>query len=79
MLESVPLPVVTVIVPVVAPAGTVALMSLPETTVKVADVPLKLTLVVPGKVVPQNIHDLSSSAGSQDLVRTNAPRPIEML
>jgi len=40
LLDNVPLPVVTSIVPVVAPAGTVALMSVAETTVNVAGVPL---------------------------------------
>jgi hypothetical protein len=47
LLESVPPGAVTVILPVVAPVGTVVLISEPETTLKVAVVPLKLTSVVP--------------------------------
>jgi hypothetical protein len=44
---------VTVIVPVVAPAGTVAVIFVLEVTVKVvAEVPLKLTAVLPVRFVP---------------------------
>jgi len=42
-----------VIFPLVAPLGTVAVSSEPETTVNVAGVPLKLTLVVPVRFVPR--------------------------
>jgi hypothetical protein len=43
LLESVPACVVTSILPVVAPQGTVALSSEGETVTKVVDTPLKLT------------------------------------
>jgi hypothetical protein len=46
LLASVPLGVTTWTLPLVAPAGTVVVISELETTVKVAAVPLKLTLVV---------------------------------
>jgi hypothetical protein len=44
---SVPLGVTTVTTPLVAPAGTVAWISVLEITVKLAAMPLKLTLVAP--------------------------------
>jgi len=47
--------VTTSTVPVVAPAGTVAVISEGETTVKTAAVPLKLTLVAPGRIGSQNL------------------------
>ena len=42
-LEPVPAEVVTLILPVVAPPGTVVLIWVSETTIKVAGVPLKAT------------------------------------
>jgi len=45
LLESVPLGVTTWTFPIVAPCGTVVAISVAETTVKLAAVPLKLTLV----------------------------------
>ena len=51
-LVAVPAGVVTVILPVVAPAGTAALTCVAEATLKVAAVPLKRTLVVPVKFDP---------------------------
>ena len=48
----VPPGVVTVTLPVVAPAGTVAVIWVPELTVNVAAVPLKLTAVAPVRLVP---------------------------
>src|SRR2546427_8916971 len=51
-LLAVPPGVVTLIVPVVAPVGTVAWIELAELTVKVALAPLKATTVVPVKLVP---------------------------
>ncbi len=42
----------TEIGPTVAPLGTVALICVPETTVNVADVPLKVTPVAPVKPLP---------------------------
>ncbi|MBZ5598222.1 MAG: hypothetical protein LAN83_07860 [Acidobacteriia bacterium] len=48
---SVLLGVVTLTAPVVAPVGTVVLISEPMTTVKVAAVPLNVTLVAPVRLV----------------------------
>src|SRR5579871_1379778 len=53
LLRSVPLGVVTVAYPVVAPAGTVAFINVSETTVNVAGVPLSETSVVPMKPWPR--------------------------
>ena len=55
LLGSVPPGVVTVTFPVVAPAGTVVMISVAETTVKLAAVPLKLTSVAPVKLVPRTV------------------------
>ena len=49
---AVPLGVVTVILPVVAAAGTAAVICVALATVKVAAVPLKATAVAPVKFVP---------------------------
>src|SRR6185295_10062586 len=51
-LVAVPAGLTTLIRPVVAPAGTLVSMRTAETTVKLAAVPLKRTLVVPRKFVP---------------------------
>lgn len=51
-LVAVPLAVVTVIFPVVAPAGTVAVILVAEVTVNVAETPLNLTDEAPVKPVP---------------------------
>jgi hypothetical protein len=56
LLESVPPGVTTWTVPVVAPAGTVVVISDGETTVNVAGVPLKVTLVAPTSDVAQGSH-----------------------
>jgi len=53
LLVSVPLGVVTVTGPEVAPAGTVVLIAVPEPTVNVDAVPLKCTAVAPVKSVPR--------------------------
>jgi len=52
LLVEVPPGVVTPIGPVVAPAGTVAVICVPEFTVKTALAPLKVTAVAPVKLVP---------------------------
>ncbi len=54
LLVRVPLGVVTVTKPVVAPLGTVAVRKVLETTLKVAEIPLNETLVVPVKPCPRN-------------------------
>jgi hypothetical protein len=53
LLESVPPGVTTLTVPVVAPVGTVVVISDLDLTVNVADVPLKVTLVEPVRLVPR--------------------------
>jgi hypothetical protein len=55
LLLSVLLGVVTLTFPVVAPVGTVVLISELETTAKSAAVPLKLTLVAPVRLFPKII------------------------
>lgn len=52
LLVAMPPLVVTAILPVVAPLGTVAVIRVSELTVKLADVPLKVTLVVCVRAVP---------------------------
>ena len=54
-LVPVPAGVVTVTLPLVAPAGTVVRMAVSEFTVKVAAVPLNFTAVAPVKAVPVSI------------------------
>jgi hypothetical protein len=51
-LTAVPPEVVTLIGPLVAPTGTVAVIDVDEFTVKLAAVPLNLTAVAPVKFVP---------------------------
>jgi hypothetical protein len=57
-LVAVPPGVVTAIGPVVARAGTVAVILVSETTVKVARVPLNLTAEAPVKPVPMMVTDV---------------------
>src|SRR6266478_4628008 len=52
VLVAVPPGVVTEIVPLLAPAGTVAVIWVAELTVKLALVPLNATVVAPVRVVP---------------------------
>lgn len=54
-MVAVPPGVVTAIKPVVAPAGTVVVIWVAELTVKVAAVPLKVTLVASVKLVPVRV------------------------
>jgi hypothetical protein len=55
LLPSVPLGVATVTNPVVASVGTVVSIAVSERTVKEDDVPLKLTAVVPVRLLPRSI------------------------
>jgi len=55
LLRSVPAGVTPWIVPLVAPVGTVVVISAADTTVNDDEVPLKLTLVVPVRFVPRMI------------------------
>jgi hypothetical protein len=58
VLVALPLGVVTPIEPVVAPAGTVAVIWLSELTVNRAVVPLKSTPVAPAKPLPEIVTEL---------------------
>jgi len=60
LLALVPVPpgVVTLMGPLVAPAGTVAVIEIAEFTLKVALVPLNLTAVAPVKLVPVMLTDV---------------------
>src|ERR1700730_11549580 len=74
LLKSVPLGVVTSTVPVVAPVGTAVVISVAETTVYVAAVPLKVTLVAPVRLVPR-ILTLAPAFAPAGTVFINAPSP----
>ena len=69
-LVAVPLGVVTVMRPVLAPVGTVVLISVAETTAKLAVVPLKRTLVVPVKFVPLTVTAVPTGplAGENEVI-----------
>src|SRR5579885_2399888 len=70
--------VITVTVPVVAPAGTLVVISLLDTTVKLAAVPLKLTPTVPVKLFPK-IKTLAPTLPNVGRVSINGPNPTDML
>ena len=55
VLVPVPEALVTLMAPEVAPAGTVVVIRVSETTVKVAAVPWKATAVVPVKLLPDSV------------------------
>ena len=74
LLFSVPLVVVTVRKPVPAPAGTVVVIKVLETTLKTAPVPLKLTAVTAVNPVPKTLTD-SSTLPEMGCVSTNGPSP----
>ncbi len=78
LLVSVPLGVTTWTFPVVAPTGMVVVISELETTVKVAAVPLKLTLVAPVRFVPR-MMTVAPTAPEVGSVWTNGPRPTDRL
>src|SRR5208282_2041316 len=76
---NVPLPGVTTVTgPVGAPAGTVVGINVAEATVKVAAVPLKLTLVVPVRSVPR-IMTAVFTEPEVGTVSTKGPRPTDKL
>ena len=60
-LVAVPPRVTTLILPVLAPAGTVALICTDEVTLNSAPVPLNVTLVAPVKLVPLIVTSVPSS------------------
>ena len=74
-LVSVPAGVVTEILPVVAPAGTVAVIFVAELTVNVADVPPNLTDVAPVKFVPLIVTDVPTDPlfGENEVIVGAAP------
>jgi len=78
LLLSMRLGMVTSTVPVVAPVGTVVVISDSETTVKVAALPLKLTLVAPVRSVPR-ILTAAPTLPEVGCVSTNRPRPTDSL
>src|SRR5262249_27281271 len=78
LLLSVPLGVVTWTLPVVAPVGTVVLISVRETTVNLAGVPLKVTLVAPVRLVPK-IWTGFPTLAEVGFVSTKGPRPADKL
>jgi hypothetical protein len=69
-LVAVPSGFVTVMGPVVAPAGTVAVICVAELTVNTAVVPLNFTAVVPAKFVPVMTTDLPTlpTVGENDVM-----------
>jgi hypothetical protein len=67
---AVPPPVVTVIGPVEAPVGTVAVIDVADATAKVAATPLKLTAVAPVKFVPVTVTEVPAGPldGANDVI-----------
>ncbi len=78
LLVNVRLGVVTLTLPVIAPLGTLVLISVLETTVNVAAVPLKVTLVEPSRLFPKIMTAVPTlpEVGS---VSTNGPSPTDWL
>src|SRR3984885_12284309 len=74
LLFSLPPGVATVTNPVVAPLGTVAVMYVSETTLNVADAPLKETPVVPVNPWPR-ISTNFPTLPEVDTRLTNGPKP----
>jgi hypothetical protein len=69
-LVALPAGVTTVILPVVAPAGTVAVIFVDELTVKVAETPANLTAVAPVKLVPLIVTEVPTGPlfGEKDVI-----------
>ena len=78
LLLSVRSGVTTSTVPLVAPVGTVVVISEFETTSKTAGVPLKLTLVAPIRSFPR-MSTLESVVPITGSVFTNGSKPTESL
>ena len=78
LLESVLLGVSTLTSPVVAPVGTVVVISELETTLKTAAVPLKVTLVAPVRSVPR-IITAAPTLPEVGSVSANGPKPKDRL
>src|SRR5580700_5061168 len=75
-VDNVPLGVTTSTLPVVAPAGTAVVISVGDTTVKVAPTPLKVMLVAPVRSVPR-IFTLRPRQLAVGTVSTNGRSPID--
>lgn len=73
-----PLGVFTWTGPVVEPGGTVVLISEPETTLKVAGVPLNVTLVVPFNLFPK-IMTFVPTVPEMGAVSTQGSKPRDKL
>jgi hypothetical protein len=78
LLVSVPCGVTTLTLPVVAPVGTVVVISELETTLKAAAVPLNVTLVAPVRLVPRILTGFPTLP-EVVCVSTNGPRPTDRL
>jgi hypothetical protein len=78
LLESVLLGVSTFTSPVVAPVGTVVVISELDITENLAAVPLKVTLVAPVRSVPR-ILTAAPTAPEVGSVFTNGPKPKDRL
>jgi hypothetical protein len=78
LLKSVPLGVTTLTSPVVAPVGTVAVISELDATLKAANMPLKLTLLAPVRLVPR-ILMAAPTMLEPGWASTNGPRPTDRL
>src|SRR5580698_9462318 len=74
LLVSVPVGVSTVTVPVVAPVGTVASISVLETTENAAGTPLKVTFVAPVRLSPRIIA-VDPAVPVAGIVFTNGASP----
>jgi hypothetical protein len=70
--------VVTIILPVVAPVGTVVVISVSETTLKAAATPWNVTLLVPVRPFPRMITFVPTLP-TDGVVFTNAGKPNEKL
>ena len=76
-LVAVPDGVVTVILPVVAPAGTTAVIRPSFTTLKLADVPLNRTLVAPVKWLPLMVTEVPTTPlDGEKLLIVGADPPV---
>lgn len=78
LLINVPLGVVTLTAPVVAPAGTVVVIWVGDTTVKVALTPWKLAAVAPVRFVPRIVTSVPTLP-EVGTVWTNGPSSTEPL
>src|SRR5205807_5545866 len=78
LLSFLPPEVVTVTVPLVAPPGTLVVISEAETTLNLAAVPLKLTAVAPVRLVPRMITFVPA-APDVGMVPTKGRNPVARL